>query len=235
MRVHAEESAHVIRRLESRFPQARKASSATRSRTVGHCVVARLSVTTESVRAMGSVQASEYDELVHAPTDHHDWLAIDTTPLPVGDAYEWAVRPDCGAVVVFSGTVRDNAEGRSDVRALTYEAYAEAVVPRFGEIAGEMRKRWPSVGRIAILHRVGELQVGESSVVVVVSSPHRPEAFEAARYGIDALKASAPIWKKEHWKDGSAWGTGAHVVVSPADVPSAPYATHPHDLGVSGA
>lgn len=151
--------------------------------------------------------------------------------LPVAEAYEWAVQPDCGAVVLFSGTVRDHADGRTDVHALTYEAFEEAVVPRFHEIAVEIRRQWPTVGRIAILHRLGELSLGESSVLVVVSAPHRPDAFEAARFGIDALKASAPIWKKEHWKDGSDWGTGAQEVVSPSDVASR---LRESSLGITG-
>lgn len=158
---------------------------------------------------------------MHAPATTDEWLEVGSAELPIGSAYEWAVRPDCGAVVLFSGTVRDHADGRTDVRALTYEAYEEAVIARFGDIAGEIRRRWPTTGRVVILHRLGDLGIGESSVVVVVSAPHRPEAFEAARYGIDALKASAPIWKKEHWQDGSDWGTRAQDLVSPSEVASA--------------
>jgi len=146
---------------------------------------------------------------VEAPLTGDDWLALSDGELPVGAAYEWAVRPDCGAVVLFSGTVRDRAEGRSGVEHLTYEAYEEAVVPRFADIVAEARTRWPSVGRIALLHRTGRLTVGESSVLAVASAPHRPEAFDAARYTIDALKASVPIWKHEAWGEESAWGTGA--------------------------
>jgi molybdopterin synthase catalytic subunit len=74
---------------------------------------------------------------------------------------------------------------------------------------------------VALLHRVGRLDLMESSVVACVSAPHRPEAFEAARYAIDALKASAPIWKHEVWADGADWGTGAHVPVAPESVPTA--------------
>ena len=73
----------------------------------------------------------------------------------------------------------------------------------------------------ALLHRVGRLALGESSVLACVSAPHRPEAFEAARYAIDALKASAPIWKHEVWADGAGWGTGAHDIVEPRSVPTA--------------
>jgi len=146
---------------------------------------------------------------VEVPGRGDDWLALTPTELSVGDVYAWAQRPDCGAVVVFSGTVRDHAEGRPGVEHLVYEAYGEEVVPRLASIAAEVRRRWPAVGRIALLHRVGRLDVGACSVLSVVSAPHRPEAFEAARYSIDALKASVPIWKHETWRDGSAWGTGA--------------------------
>ncbi|NND75807.1 MAG: molybdenum cofactor biosynthesis protein MoaE [Ilumatobacter sp.] len=146
---------------------------------------------------------------VEAPPVGDDWLELTDEELPVGTVYQWAVRPDCGAVVLFSGTIRDHAEGRDGVEHLTYEAYDEQVVARFGAISEELRMRWPTVGRVALLHRTGRLVVGESSVVVVVSAPHRPAAFEAARFAIDALKESAPIWKHEVWSTGADWGTGA--------------------------
>jgi molybdopterin synthase catalytic subunit len=101
---------------------------------------------------------------------------------------------------------------------LEYEAYSEAVVPAFEAIVAEARHRFPDARRIAMLHRTGELRLVESSVVVAVSSAHRPVAFEAARFAIDALKESAPIWKKENWAGGSDWGTGAHEIVSPQSV-----------------
>ena len=140
------------------------------------------------------------------------WLALTTSPLPVAEVYDWSVRPDCGAVVLFSGTVRDHAEGRAGVAHLTYEAYEEQVVPRLDAIAAEIRRRWPDVGRIALLHRIGRLELGTSSVVVSVSAPHRGEAFEAARFGIDTLKATVPIWKQETWADGQDWALGARDV-----------------------
>lgn len=145
-------------------------------------------------------------------------LAVDTRlelmseALDVGSVYNWAAIKSCGAVVVFSGIVRDNAEGRTDVTSLTYEAYEDQVVPKLEIIANEMRSRWSDLGRIALIHRVGKLELTESSVLVVVSSPHRPEAFAAARYAIDALKIGVPIWKQEHWKDGSDWGTNSHEI-----------------------
>jgi molybdopterin synthase catalytic subunit len=140
------------------------------------------------------------------------WLELTEETLDVGAAYSWAVQPSCGAVVVFSGTVRDHSEGRDGVEVLTYEAYDEAVVTKLTAVAAEIRRQWAAIGRIALIHRVGELRLGESSVLVVVSAPHRPEAFEAARFGIDALKATVPIWKRETWKDGGDWAQSAQHV-----------------------
>ena len=98
---------------------------------------------------------------------------------------------------------------RDHVESLTYEAYEEQVVPRFESIEVEVRQRWPQTGRVVLMHRVGRLELAESSVIAVVSAPHRAEAFEAARFAIDALKLSAPIWKHEVWKDGADWGIPA--------------------------
>lgn len=145
----------------------------------------------------------------------------------MGAVYEWCLQPQCGAVVLFSGTVRDHAvdergEVRPDVTHLTYEAYDSQVVPAFEAIEVELRSRWPETGRVALLHRTGRLGLMESSVLVAVSAPHRPEAFEAARFAIDALKATAPIWKHEVWAGGADWGTGAHDLVAPEAVPTVP-------------
>ena len=137
--------------------------------------------------------------------DTPDWLAVSAEPLPVGAAADWAVLPSCGAVVLFSGTAREHSGDRSGLVSLAYEAYEEHVLASFSGIVADLRRQWPVLGRIALLHRVGELSVGESAVVVVVSAPHRPEAFEAARAGIDALKAGAPIWKKEIWAGEETW------------------------------
>lgn len=139
-------------------------------------------------------------------------LELTDQPLRAGQTYDWAVVPSAGAVVMFSGTARDHSEGREGVETLTYEAYDEAVLPALNNVANEIRKKWSAVRRVALIHRVGNVPVGESSVLVVVSAPHRPEAFEAARFGIDALKATAPIWKRETWKGGDDWAkTAQHV------------------------
>ncbi len=148
------------------------------------------------------------------------WLALTSDVLDVGAAHDWAVRPQCGAVVVFSGTVRDHAEDRLGVTKLDYEAYEEQVVERLAAIDAEIRRRWPETGRVALWHRIGEMGLGEVSVVVAVSTPHRPEAFSAARFGIDAIKASAPIWKKETWAGGESWGLCATEPIEPSEVPT---------------
>lgn len=152
------------------------------------------------------------------PATSDEWCELTADELPIAAIYDWAVRPDCGAVVLFSGTVRDHAEGRTDVTSLDYEAYEEAALPAFHKIVEETRRRFADARRIAIIHRTGRVALTESSVVVAVSSPHRPVAFDAARFAIDALKESAPIWKKENWVGGSDWGTGAHDVVPPSSV-----------------
>ena len=110
-------------------------------------------------------------------------------------------RGNCGAVVLFLGTVRDLTGDRVTV-ALDYEAYPGMAEKMLAEIEAETRERWP-VGEIILEHRLGHLEVGDISVAVAVSCPHRAQAFEACRYAIDRLKELVPIWKKENWADGS--------------------------------
>jgi molybdopterin synthase catalytic subunit len=150
---------------------------------------------------------------VDPPATGENWIGLSGAPLPANEAAAWVVRPDCGGVVVFIGTVRDHAEGRPGVTSLDYEAYAEQAEPRMAAVASEARARFAGVGRIALLHRTGPLTVTEAAVVVAVSAPHRDEAFEAARFCIDTLKATVPIWKKESWADGEDWGTDATPVM----------------------
>ncbi len=95
---------------------------------------------------------------------------------------------------------------------LEYEAYVDKVTPRLRTIAGEAQSRWPGVGRVAIWHRTGVLSVTECSVVVAVSAGHRADAFDAARFCIDTLKKTVPIWKRERWSGGDDWGVDAHEI-----------------------
>jgi molybdopterin synthase catalytic subunit len=119
-------------------------------------------------------------------------------------ALEDAVRTDAdGAVIVFRGVARRYSRGR-DVVHLEYEAYPEMAEKVMAQIGEEMKARWPITG-VAIVHRTGVLEIGQASVAIAVSAPHRGEAFEATRYAIDRLKEIVPIWKKEIWSDGSQW------------------------------
>jgi molybdopterin synthase catalytic subunit len=155
-----------------------------------------------------------HSSLVPPPADalHPDtWVGLSDAPLPVDAASAWVVLPRCGAVVTFSGTARDHSDGRDGVEELEYEAYEEQVEPRLLAIADEARARWPDIGRIAMLHRSGPVDIGSSAVVVAVSAPHRDEAFVAARFCIDTLKASVPIWKRERWAGGDDWGLDARA------------------------
>jgi molybdopterin synthase catalytic subunit len=149
---------------------------------------------------------------VPGPSEGGDWVALTVDALPVDEATAWAAVPSTGAVVTFCGVVRDHSDGRARVVGLTYEAYEEVAVRRLTEVAAETRRRWPAVERLALLHRVGDLALGDVSVVVVASSAHRGEAFDAARFAIDTLKETVPIWKREQWSDGSDWGADAHPI-----------------------
>lgn len=140
------------------------------------------------------------------------WTTLVATDLPVDEVRRWVTVPRCGGVVVFTGVVRDHSEGREGVESLTYEAYAEIADDRLARLATLALDRWPDLGRVALLHRVGDVPLGEPTVVVAVSSPHRAEAFDAARWCIDTLKETVPIWKREHWAEGSDWAACDHDV-----------------------
>jgi molybdopterin synthase catalytic subunit len=119
-------------------------------------------------------------------------------------ALEDEVRTDAdGAVLTFRGVARKYSRGREVVH-LEYEAYGEMAEAKMAQIGDEMRARWP-ISKVAIVHRTGILKIGEASVVIAVSSPHRAEAFAACQYAIDRLKEIVPVWKKEIWDDGSQW------------------------------
>lgn len=117
-----------------------------------------------------------------------------------------AKTPSCGAVAVFDGIVRDHSGGRRTLY-LEYEAYAPMALKKMQEIGAELRRRFP-VHRIVMVHRLGRLEIGETSVLIVVASAHRDAAFDACRMAIDTLKRTVPIWKKEYFADGSAWAEG---------------------------
>ncbi len=116
--------------------------------------------------------------------------------------------PASGAVIAFVGVVRGNTDGR-EVRYLEYEAYPEMAEELLRQIGGEIQARWNTIQKVAIVHRVGRLYIGEASVVIALSAAHREQVFDAVHYAIDRLKQIVPIWKKEVWTDGAEWRTEA--------------------------
>ncbi len=135
-------------------------------------------------------------------------VRIAAEPLSVDEALAFVADPGAGGTCVFVGTVRDHSQA-GVVTGLSYEAWDELATTRLEEIAAEIFARWPT-RKVAILHRTGDLRVGAASVVVATSAPHRGDAFEGCRHGIERLKQDVPIWKKEglasgeaHWVKGS--------------------------------
>lgn len=151
--------------------------------------------------------------MTSARHDDGDWVEFVDEVIPVADVLAWVGHRDCGAIATFSGTVREHSEGRPPIVAVEYEAYREHLGGRLTAIARATRVRWPDLRRLALIHRLGRLEVGEASVFIAASAPHRKEAFDATRYLIDTVKASAPIWKCEHWEGGSDWALGEHDLV----------------------
>ena len=139
-------------------------------------------------------------------------VALTREPIAADRLAATLIAPDCGAVVTFTGTVRDHHQGRR-VRRLSYDAYEAMALPLMEEIAADARERY-ALSRVVLVHRLGEMAVGEASVFIGVASPHREEGFAACRFLIDAIKAQVPIWKKEFYDDGSAWIEGD----APADL-----------------
>ena len=134
------------------------------------------------------------------------FLRVTEYPLSIDEVYAAVRKDDCGAVALFVGTVRNHHEGRV-VRELSYTAFTEMAEKEFAKIAAEARERW-KIGAVAIVHRTGRLAIGEASVIIGVSAPHRAEAFEACRHAIEALKKVAPIWKEEFTETGKTWVSG---------------------------
>ncbi|HET7237149.1 MAG TPA: molybdenum cofactor biosynthesis protein MoaE [Actinomycetota bacterium] len=139
-----------------------------------------------------------------------DGLLVRVTDEAIGadEAVAFVGDPAAGGTCVFVGTVRDRSDA-GEVTGLTYEAWEELAVRRLGELGDELFATWP-LRKVALLHRTGELGIGEVSVVVACSAPHRAEAFEACRHGIERLKQDVPIWKKEALVSGDAhWVMGS--------------------------
>jgi len=142
-------------------------------------------------------------------------FAVTRDPLDPKALVDFVRRDESGAVALFYGVVRNESEGRR-VLHLEYDAYPSMAVKKMREVAQEVRGRWP-ITEIAIAHRIGRLEIGETSLLVAVSAPHRREAFEACHWAVDRIKQVAPVWKKEVWEGGETWVEG-HVapVAEPA-------------------
>lgn len=148
-------------------------------------------------------------------------IALTRQPIDAADLLSQVGSPQAGAIVLFLGTVRELTAGRRTV-ALDYEGFPPMAEQKLAELEAEARRRWPLI-ECALVHRLGRLELGETSVAVAVSAPHRRHAFEAGQWLIDTLKLEVPIWKQENWDDGTqAW---VHPGV---DTPSQPSANHPH-------
>jgi molybdopterin synthase catalytic subunit len=154
----------------------------------------------------------EGDELAFFPPvsggseDSNYLIRIVRSPIQVELLLNQLQQPEDGAVVVFDGIVRNGSLGRKTLY-LVYEAYEPMALKKMKEIAESTRNRWP-VNRIGIVHRLGRLEIGEASVVILVTSAHRQAAFEACQHVIDTLKKTVPIWKKEFFADGEVWVDG---------------------------
>lgn len=131
------------------------------------------------------------------------FVEVTTEPLRAEVYHRRVASPECGAVVLFLGVVREYTRGRRTLH-LEYEAYTEMAERELRRVAEEIARRWPGA-RVALGHRTGKLDGGDVSVVVAVATPHRAAAFEAARFGIDTIKERVPIWKREVGEDGQAW------------------------------
>ncbi len=139
---------------------------------------------------------------------HQDLFEVTREPIDKSALEARLLTGAAGAIVTFDGVVRNQTGGRPVV-SLHYEAYPAMAVREMRRIGDEIRQRWPQIAAIGMIHRFGELQISESSIVIVITSPHRKAAFEACQYAIDTLKKTVPVWKKEIFADGEAWVEGS--------------------------
>ena len=146
-----------------------------------------------------------------------DLFELTRSAIPIDEISRSLRAPEDGALVVFDGFARNNFRGRTTLH-LEYEAYEEMALAKIREIGAQMREKF-AIHRVAIVHRLGRIEIGETSVLIAVSSAHRAAAFDACRYAIDTLKRTVPIWKKEFFADGAIWAEGE---VPPATANSAP-------------
>lgn len=149
-----------------------------------------------------------------------DWFELVRTPIDLSAAVQHVRAGQDGAIVTFDGFVRNESHGRRTLY-LEYEAYESMALAKMREIGTQIHQRF-AIHRVAMLHRLGRLEISDTSVFIAVSAPHRAAAFDACRFAIDTLKRTVPIWKKEYFEDGAVWADG--------ELPPAP---PPHPEGAS--
>jgi molybdopterin synthase catalytic subunit len=191
-------AADVVRLLEERAP-----------RLARFHAVTRIAVNADIVDPTAPVADGDEISLLppvaggQAPDPRADLIAIREGPLDAAEATAFVTTPASGGIGIFVGVVRETNDGNA-VSEIDYTAFEELAIPVMREIAAEARARWP-LHRVAVLHSIGRLRVGDASVVVATSAEHRAEALEACRYVIDAVKERAPVWKQEFGPDGTRW------------------------------
>lgn len=148
----------------------------------------------------------------------HDFFALVRDPIDAAALVGHVRAAEDGAIVTFDGFARNHSHGRRTLH-LEYEAYESMALAKLREIGAQMHEKFP-IHRVGIVHRLGRLEIGETSVFIAVSAPHRPAAFDACRFAIDTLKRIVPIWKKEFFEDGAIWADG-ELPPAPAETPAA--------------
>jgi len=143
-----------------------------------------------------------------------DWCELLRVPIDANAAADYVRAGQDGAIVTFDGFVRNESHGRPTLY-LEYEAYESMALVKMREICAQIHERY-AIHCVAMLHRLGHLEIGETSVFIAVSAPHRAAAFDACRFAIDTLKRTAPIWKKEFFEDGAVWADGELPPAPPA-------------------
>lgn len=131
----------------------------------------------------------------------HFWIT--DQPIQINNCVTKVTRAEAGAINTFIGTVRSVTKGKRTVY-LEYQAYTKMAEKKLAQIGAEIASKWGNT-ETAIVHRVGRLEISDIAVVIAVSTPHRNDSFEASRYAIERIKEIVPIWKKEHWEDGTLW------------------------------
>jgi molybdopterin synthase catalytic subunit len=150
-----------------------------------------------------------------ATLPHDDIYQLVRGPIEIASLVQHVRAPEDGAIVTFDGFVRNQSHNRATLH-LDYEAYESMAVVKMREIGEQLHEKY-RIHRVAMAHRLGRLEIGETSVFIAVSAPHRAAAFDACRFAIDTLKRTVPIWKKEYFADGAVWADG--------ELPPAPAAT----------